>query len=134
MKTIRPSTIRLAKWKGFFEANAEGLKYVDIDGQGYVTWKDGASAADFAAAAIAFAEAKEIANDGQKKAAGNTLTFTGLDLGYYLVKSDLGALCSLDTTMPNVTIKEKNGAPTVDKKVRRARTGARPTTPTLVTP
>lgn len=106
------------KWADFFKTGAKGLDYVTIDGQGYVTWKDGASAADFAAAAIAFAEAKGIANDGQKKAAGNTLTFTGLDLGYYLVKSDLGALCSLDTTMPNVTIKEKNGVPTVDKKVQ----------------
>ena len=107
-----------AKWSAFFEKGADGLKYVDIDNQGYVTWKKDASAPEFAAAAIAFAEAKGIANDGQKKAAGNTLTFTGLDLGYYLVKSDLGALCSLDTTMPNVTIKEKNGAPTVDKKVQ----------------
>ena len=106
-----------AKWSAFFEEGADGLKYVDIDNQGYVTWKKDASAPEFAAAAIAFAEAKGIANDGQKKAAGNTLTFTGLDLGYYLVKSDLGALCSLDTTMPNVTIKEKNGAPTVDKEV-----------------
>ena len=106
------------KWADFFKTGAKGLEYVTVDPMGYVTWNDGASAADFAAAAIAFAEAKEIANDGQKKAAGNTLTFTGLDLGYYLVKSDLGALCSLDTTMPNVTIKEKNGAPTVDKKVQ----------------
>ena len=107
-----------AKWSAFFEEGADGLKYVDIDDQGYVTWKKDASAPDFAAAAIAFAEKKEIANDGQKKAAGNTLTFTGLDLGYYLVKSDLGALCSLDTTMPNVTIKEKNAEPTVGKKVQ----------------
>ena len=107
-----------AKWSAFFDEGADGLKYVDIDNQGYVTWKKDASAPEFAAAAIAFAEAKGIANDGQKKAAGNTLTFTGLDLGYYLVKSDLGALCSLDTTMPNVTIKEKNGVPTVDKKVK----------------
>ena len=107
-----------AKWSAFFEVGADGLKYVDIDNQGYVTWKKDASAPEFAAAAIAFAEAKGIANDGQKKAAGNTLTFTGLDLGYYLVKSDLGALCSLDTTMPNVTIQEKNAKPTAEKKVQ----------------
>lgn len=107
-----------AKWSAFFEEDADGLKYVDIDNQGYVTWKKDASAPKFAAAAIAFAEAKGIANDGQKKAAGNTLTFTGLDLGYYLVKSDLGALCSLDTTMPNVTIQEKNAKPTAEKEVQ----------------
>lgn len=106
------------KWKGFFEANAEGLKYVDIDGQGYVTWKENASAADFAAKAIEFAKANSIEKDGQDAAANGKVEFKNLTLGYYLVQSDLGALCSLDTTMPNVTIKEKNGEPTVDKKVK----------------
>ncbi|MFR6698639.1 MAG: isopeptide-forming domain-containing fimbrial protein [Faecalibacterium sp.] len=41
----------------------------------------------------------------------------GLDLGYYLVDSSLGALCSLDTTHPSATIKEKNGVPAMDKKI-----------------
>ena len=108
-----------AKWANFFVTGAAGLNYVTIDDMGYVTWKDGANAADFAAAAIAYANAKAngIANDGQQKATGSIVEFTNLPLGYYLVQSDLGALCSLDTTMPNVTIKEKNGKPTVDKEV-----------------
>ena len=108
-----------AKWANFFVTGAAGLNYVTIDDMGYVTWKDGANAADFAAAAIAYANAKAngIANDGQKTATGSIVEFTNLPLGYYLVQSDLGALCSLDTTMPNVTIKEKNGEPTVDKEV-----------------
>ena len=99
-----------AKWANFFVTGAEGLNYVTIDDMGYVTWKD-------AAAAIAYATANGIANDGQKTATGSIVEFTNLPLGYYLVQSDLGALCSLDTTMPNVTIKEKNGKPTVDKQV-----------------
>lgn len=106
-----------AKWANFFVTGAAGLNYVTIDDMGYVTWKDGANAADFAAAAIAYAKANGIANDGQQKATGSIVEFTNLPLGYYLVQSDLGALCSLDTTMPNVTIKEKNGKPTVDKEV-----------------
>lgn len=106
-----------AKWANFFVTGAAGLNYVTIDDMGYVTWKDGANAADFAAAAIAYAKANGIANDGQQKATGSIVEFTNLPLGYYLVQSDLGALCSLDTTMPNVTIKEKNGEPTVDKEV-----------------
>ena len=105
------------KWADFFKAGAEGLKYVTIDEMGYVTWK-GTSAADFAAAAIKFAEDNEIVNDGQKKADSSNVEFTGLDLGYYLVQSDLGALCSLDTTMPEVIIKEKNSESTVDKTVK----------------
>ena len=112
-----------AKWAAFFEEGAEGLNYVDIDELGYVTWKENASAADFAAKAIAFAKAQNIANDGQKTANSSTVAFTGLDLGYYLVQSDLGALCSLDTTMPDVTIKEKNSEPTVEKKVKEDSNG-----------
>ena len=106
-----------AKWANFFVTGAAGLNYVTIDDMGYVTWKDGANATDFAAAAIAYAKANGIANDGQQKATSSIVEFTSLPLGYYLVQSDLGALCSLDTTMPNVTIKEKNGKPTVDKEV-----------------
>ena len=113
-----------AKWAAFFAKGAEGLNYVDIDELGYVTWKENASAADFAAKAIAFAKAQNITNDGQKTADSSTVAFTGLDLGYYLVQSDLGALCSLDTTMPDVTIKEKNSEPTVEKKVKEDSTGA----------
>ena len=112
-----------AKWANFFVTGAEGLNYVTIDDMGYVTWKDGANAADFAAAAIAYATANGIANDGQQKATSSIVEFTNLPLGYYLVQSDLGALCSLDTTMPNVTIKEKNAAPTVDKQVQENSNG-----------
>ncbi len=110
------------KWDNFF-VNGSGTDYVDIDDQGYVTWKDGASAVDFAAASIEFAEENGIEPDGTATAASGTVEFTGLDLGYYLVKSSLGALCSLDTTMPNVTIKEKNAEPTLDKQVKESPAG-----------
>lgn len=107
------------KWRGFFQKGEAGLDYVDIDEQyGYVTWKALASAAEFAATAIKYAEDNSIGNDGTIKATGSSVVFNNLDLGYYLVKSDLGALCSLDTTTPNVTIKEKNGKPTIDKVVQ----------------
>ena len=47
----------------------------------------------------------------------STVTFKNLPLGYYLVDSSVGTLCSLDTTKPTVEIKEKNGVPSVDKKL-----------------
>ena len=112
------------KWTAFFAEGAPGRAYVDIDKTyGYVVWKTGASPANFAAAAIKFAADKGIAHDGQAVAAPGTVKFDDLALGYYLVKSDLGALCSLDTTMPNVTIKEKNSESTVDKQVQEDSTG-----------
>ena len=112
------------KWTAFFAEGAPGRTYVDIDKTyGYVVWKTGASPANFAAEAIKFAADKGIAHDGQAVAAPGTVKFDDLALGYYLVKSDLGALCSLDTTMPNVTIKEKNSESTVEKQVQEDSTG-----------
>lgn len=104
-------------WVDFINGNDIKDVYVKVDGQGYVTWVDGASVADFAAKAKIYAE-KLDANQGKKTADSSKVEFTGLNLGYYLVVSDLGALCSLDTTEPNVIIKEKNGEPTIDKKVQ----------------
>ena len=74
--------------------------------------------ADFAAKAKAYAEEKKL-QPVQKAAAsdGNELTISGLDLGYYLVRSDLGILCSLDTTAPNAEVREKNEATVIVKNV-----------------
>lgn len=74
--------------------------------------------ADFAAKAKAYAEEKKL-QPVQKAAAsdGNELTISGLDLGYYLVRSDLGILCSLDTTAPNAQVREKNEATVIVKNV-----------------
>lgn len=104
--------------------------YVSIDTQGYVTWVEGADAAAFAKAARAYAttlvgnpQAATIDPDATKTATKDDqgkveVKFTGLKLGYYLVDSTLGTLCSLDTTNPSVTIKEKNSTPTNEKEVQ----------------
>lgn len=97
--------------------------YVSIDDQGYVTWKSGASEADFARAALEHAKTSNIAADAHSAADSTTVKFTDLKLGYYLVDSSLGTLCSLDTTNPDVTIKEKNAAPTNEKQVQENSTG-----------
>ena len=95
--------------------------YVSIDAQGYVTWVEGASAADFAKAAQAYARKNSIDSDPKAVTADSTtVSFNNLKLGYYLVDSSLGTLCSLDTTNPDVTIKEKNGQPTNEKTAAMA--------------
>lgn len=74
--------------------------------------------ADFAAKAKAYAEANKLAPLKTAKAeAEGTLEISGLDLGYYLVRSDLGILCSLDTTAPNAEVREKNEATVIVKNV-----------------
>lgn len=112
-------------WNAFINsATIQGI-YVNVDDQGYVTWVEGADAAKFAQLAKEYAAFSKIDAQGTQTATTEdeeaTITkveFTGLDLGYYLVDSTLGTLCSLDTTNPIVTIQEKNEAPTIEKEVQ----------------
>lgn len=46
---------------------------------------------------------------------GSTATATGLDLGYYFVKTTTGALCNLTTTKPEAKIYDKNIEPEIEK-------------------
>ena len=113
-------------WSGFF-ATADAQTYIAIDEAGYVTWiagEDDDTVAGFAKKALAYAEANGITpvksseNDGEFTITGTTGKFEGLALGWYLVDSNVGALCGLTTTNPNASINAKNGAPTIDKQVQ----------------
>ena len=114
-------------WEAFFAdpatVAAPGRNYADIDGQGYVTWKASADPAEFAKKAQVYAAALSD-NQGRVTAAGTTVEFKDLAFGYYLVDSSLGVLCALDTTMPDVTMQEKNGVPTDYKEVQEDATQA----------
>ncbi len=66
--------------------------------------------------AAAFANVLKAAKDGKTgveltAGAGETVTTTGLDLGYYFVSSTSGALCNLTTTKPTAEIRDKNDMP-----------------------
>ena len=99
-------------------------KYVNVDADGYVTWVQNADAAAFAKAALAHAEANKIAPTATQTAASRTVTFSNLNLGYYLVDTTLGTLCSLDTTVPNATMHEKNEVPSQEKEVQEDSDGS----------
>ena len=109
------------KWAGL--ANDATFKsYFDVTTGGYVVPKDAYTedaAKTFAAAALAFAKdaTPSIANDGSKTATGTTVSFTGLQLGYYLVDTTQGTLCSLDTTADHVNIADKTDTPKIDKEI-----------------
>lgn len=105
------------KWNTFINGNDIKGVFVEVDKQGYVTWKDGADVVAFAAKAREYITQSGTASDGSMSATDKTLAFEGMPLGYYLLDSSMGTLCSLDTTNPNVKIKEKNGQPTVTKQV-----------------
>ena len=112
-----------AAWKDFVESQDIKDTYLVTNDQGYVTWAASADTAAFAKLAQAYA-ANLSGNQGQIKATSATVVFDNLDLGYYLVDSTLGTLCSLDTTNPDVTIKEKNAEPTNEKEVEEDSTNA----------
>lgn len=103
-------------WETFFSTGA-GSSYIDLDSNGHPTWKTGADAAAFAKAALTWAADKKISGT-KETATGDTVTFSDLGLGYYLVDSSLGALCGLNTTNPDATIKEKNEKPEIKKEVQ----------------
>ena len=103
-------------WKSFVEGQNVANVYLKTDEDGYVTWVDKADVVEFTKLAKAYAETLT-SNQGQQKATSATVEFTDLNLGYYLVDSTLGTLCSLNTTKPEVTIQEKNKQPTNEKTV-----------------
>lgn len=120
-----------SEWESFIKGENVKDKYFTFEGE-YVSWKENANPATFAKLALDYAKQNSsiIKTFKVKKApaasaeqATTTVTFSVLDLGYYLVDSSVGTLCSLDTTKPDSTIEEKNGVPSVDKKVSSTETG-----------
>ena len=102
--------------------------YVSFDAQGYVTWVEGADAAAFAKLAQAqavtmTADASMTAPAAAEGATPPAVKFEGLKLGYYLVDTTLGTLCSLDTTNPDAVMEEKNEVPENVKTVEEDSTG-----------
>ena len=115
------------KWGAFVE---EQTAYLAVDSKtGVVTWANSDNADNGTAIkALAVAAGQHVtdtpslAADDSKEATSNTVIFDNLPLGWYLVVSDLttDAICSIDTTAKQVTIREKNGVPTVTKEVEYA--------------
>lgn len=116
------------KWGAFVE---EQTAYLSVDSTtGVVTWANSDNADNGTAIkALAVAAGQYVKDQGTaltaddfKEATSSTVTFDNLPLGWYLVVSDLtsDAICSIDTTAKEVTIKEKNGVPTVTKEVEYA--------------
>lgn len=116
-----------AAWVDFFNT-ADAKAYMSTDADGYVTWtttEDDDTKAAFAKLALAYAKAqtpaiapvKSSENAGEFVITEGSGKFSGLELGYYLVDSTMGALCGLTTTNPDASINAKNGVPTIDKQI-----------------
>lgn len=112
------------QWDDFINSAVKD-GYLTINTDGYVTFSTTKNSPEdvreFARKALAYATTNNITATSTKKTGANddSATIDGLDLGYYLVGSTVGALCSLDTTNPEVTVRDKNEAPTVEKKIAK---------------
>ena len=117
----------VSEWEDFFATGGEGSSYVTLDSDGYIksftlTETD---APEFVKKALAYATTKSVSvisvtpTKTDNADGTQTITYNDVDMGYYLVDSSVGSLCSLNTTNLTATITEKNSVPTVEKKVRR---------------
>ena len=120
-------------WEAFF--NGEGIEYIVSTNTGnlnqitigseikYINITDD-NIEEFTQKALTYATTLE-QNDGSKVAEGESLTFTDLALGYYLVypqgATDIldgnGSICSITSTLPNATVNIKANYPTIEKEV-----------------
>lgn len=119
-------------WEGFLNYSKDDdavSNYVTADDQGYISWKKGTAedadtVAGLAALAMAYAAEEQINAVASVAADASGAQFNSLKLGYYLVDSSTGALCSLNTTDTTVNIAEKNEVPVIDKTVVDTGAGA----------
>lgn len=115
-----------ANWKAFVTGSGAGAAYVEYNEKTEaVTAKDTfneGQAPAFAKAALAYAKDSGITGVTEKANASGKVEFKNLDLGYYVVDTPMGALCVLDSTIPNVNVDEKNEVPSVEKKVKAGNT------------
>ena len=116
------------KWSNFINSTDVKSKYFTAVGNdGVITVRDDLNADDAKALAVSAkawlgAHTDITADATAITATSSTVNFTNLELGYYLVVSSgwdeaVEVVCSLDTTKPDVEINEKNGKPTIDKKI-----------------
>ena len=107
-------------WETFFTTGV-GATYMKKDENGYMTYKTGMDSPEnlreFAQSALAYAQGGHGISSKSTKAISDTVNFSSLNLGYYLIDSSVGALCGLTTTKKSASIEEKNGVPTVEKTI-----------------
>ena len=116
------------KWSEFINStDVKSHYFTAVGSDGVVTVKDRLTADEAKALAVSAkawlgAHTDITADATAITATSSTVNFTNLELGYYLVVSsgwddDIEVVCSLDTTKPNIEINEKNGKPTIEKKI-----------------
>ena len=116
-------------WETFFKSGT-GKDYITLDAHGQPTWNTDKNSNNkstdlesFAKAALSYASTNNILVTGTGTTSGAdgsevVVTINNLPLGYYVIDTSVGALCSLGTVGDNkATIEEKNSIPTINKTI-----------------
>jgi len=112
-------------------AEVDGTTWFTLDTAGNITIKDSAAAAILSGigpnttsaanrdAFIAWAKAYGVSKGTKTATADNdpAVKWTALPEGYYFLTTTTGALVSLDSIKPNVTVQDKNDVPGQEKKI-----------------
>lgn len=107
-------------WLNFF-SEGKYASYFDVTNETpnkehYVILKSApADMEQFAKDALAYAKEHNIQPTSTVTATDTQVEWENLELGYYLVESTVGVICSIDSTLPDATIREKNSLPSIDK-------------------
>ncbi len=106
-------------WEGFIRGyKINNVSAFSLNSDGYLLSttieKDSSEAAAFAKAALA---AVPTGSGEEVIATNGSVVLDDIALGYYLVDSTVGTLCMLTTNAPDITISDKNVAPTLTKTV-----------------
>ncbi len=114
----------VSAWQGFLESD-DYNKYFTIDSNGYLDpgskifeENNGLDMAEFAQAALAYAGENSISATRSQTATSETVKFSELAYGYYLINTSSGSLCMLTSTDPDANVEEKNPTPTTSKYVK----------------
>ncbi len=120
-----------SQWQGFLNYTVPGTsqkvsdKYLSISDTGVITWKETAGNTDkayqeFAQLALKYAKDPTSGVKPVGSVVGTdtgSIVFADLPLGYYLIDTTLGSLCTLDTTNKVINVSDKNKVPSNKKEV-----------------
>lgn len=105
------------EWAAFFAEGGDGAQYITVNELGYVT--DITDVADLAKAAAKWTGKPNPVRGATVAEGEDSVTFSNLDNGYWLITSSLGTLAMTDTTPDKeaVVIEEKNKPNGIVKEV-----------------
>lgn len=120
--TVRAITYSLPSGKTEADLTYNGKRWFKLNANGFIEVKDSSVTAEWAKDPDAIAWAKSFGTQVQTPitaASDNDINvkWENVDYGYYYVDSTLGSFIGVDSNTPNITIKDKNNPPTINKEI-----------------